>query len=164
MHFIKLIVLTLLIILFFSSSPLASALENFSIKTEPQKIYSDSPFYPIKRLYEKMASKILIFNDTKINYEKKLLNKRFTELKYSVENNLLDEIQRSSERFSFQAGIYTQRVNDIDDKKIKQKVISEFSRYASDSAILKSKVPEGSFTRLIQYNIDTLKILSNKLE
>lgn len=138
--------------------------DEFLILTETQKIYSDNPFYPVKRLWEKMALKMLFLSDAKVNYEKKLLNKRFSELKYSVENNLLDEIQRTSERFSYQAGIYSDKVRFYGDERFKQKVIQEFAKYASDAAILRKQVPEGSFTRLIQYDIDTLNILSDQLK
>lgn len=138
--------------------------DEFLILTETQKIYSDNPFYPVKRLWEKMALKMLFLSDAKVNYEKKLLNKRFSELKYSVKNNLLDEIQRTSERFSYQAGIYADRVRFYGDERFKQKVIQEFAKYASDAAILRKQVPEGSFTRLIQYDIDTLNILSDQLK
>lgn len=138
--------------------------DEFLVLTETQKIYSDNPFYPVKRLWEKMAPKMLFLSDAKVNYEKKLLNKRFSELKYSVKNNLLDEIQRTSERFSYQAGIYADKVKSYGDERFKQKVIQEFAKYASDAAILRKQVPEGSFTRLIQYDIDTLNILSDQLK
>lgn len=138
------------------------AKDKFLISTETQKIYSDNPFYPLKRLWEKIAPKILFFEDAKINYQKGLLNKRFAELKYSVENNLLDEIQRTSERFSYQAGVYNEKVKSQNDKN-RRKVIEEFKKYASDVVILRDRVPEGSFTRLIQYDIDSLNILSDQL-
>lgn len=139
------------------------AYEEMLIPENPQRIYSDNPFYPVKRLWEKFAAKLLIFDDAKVNFEKKLLNTRFSELKYSVENKLLDEIQRASERFSYQAGVYTEKIKGQNDTNLKKNVLEEFKRYASDAAKLRSKVPEGSFSRLLQYDVDTLKILSDQL-
>lgn len=162
----KLSVLKIFFVLFLSLSLLSSAIfaeDKFLIPTENQKFYPDNPFYSAKRLWEKIAPKMLFFEDAKINYEKGLLNKRFSELKYVVENNLLDEIQRSSERFSYQAGVYAEKVKSLNDASSKKKVIEEFEKYASDAAILRGRVPEGSFTRLIQYDIDSLSILSNQL-
>lgn len=160
----RLFILFATLFLFFLFITPIKAEEKFFISTQTQKFYSDNPFYPFKRLWEKLAGKILFFEDAKINHEKGLLNKRFSELKYAVENNLLDEIQRSSERFSYQAGVYTEKVNNQNDLTVKKKVINEFEKYASDAAILRGRVPEGSFTRLIQYDIDTLNILSNQLK
>lgn len=164
MDFKKIAIIVLFALLLISRKSNAFAEDKFLILTETQKIYSDNPFYPIKRLWEKIALKMLFLNDAKVNYEKKLLNKRFSELKYSVKNNLLDEIQRTSERFSYQAGIYADKVRSYTSKESKQKVIQEFAKYASDAAVLRKQVPEGSFTRLIQYDIDTLNILSNQLK
>lgn len=158
---LRILVALFLTLSFFTSEGFAE--DKFLIPTETQKFYPDNPFYSAKRLWEKFAPKMLFFEDAKINYEKGLLNKRFSELKYVVENNLLDEIQRSSERFSYQAGIYTEKVKSLNDASSKEKVIKEFEKYASDAAILRGRVPEGSFTRLIQYDIDSLSILSNQL-
>lgn len=158
----SIVLAALFFILAFFITPI-KAEDEFLIPTETQKFYSDNPFYPIKRFWEKIAPKMLFFGDAKINYEKGLLNKRFSELKYVVENSLLDEIQRTSERFSYQAGVYAEKVKNQNDEIGKKKVIEEFEKYASDAAILRGRVPEGSFTRLIQYDIDTLNILSNQL-
>ena len=154
--------LLLIILIFILISSPVSAQE---IKPEVQKIYTGSVFYPIKRLWEKIALNILFMEDSKINYHSKLLKARFAELAKVIEDNSIDQLQEVTERFSYQAGIYAQAVLSSSDRKLKSKVVGEFKNYQNSIIKLQEKVsPNTSFYRLVQYDIETLQILSDQLK
>lgn len=129
----------------------------------PQKIYPGSPYYPLKRLWEKISAKFLFFDDAKVNNNRRLLETRFSELFYVVDQKLLDEIQRSSERFAYQAGIYTESVkgkNNADKGFTKQ----ELKKYIDDLGKLRDEFSaNSSYWMLVQHDINTIGILSAQL-
>lgn len=166
----KYILVTTFIILFclsffsvFVTSSYAKA-EALNIKTTPQKVYPDSSSYYFKRLWEKIYLRLMIFPNTKTNYEKNLLDKRFSELVYVVNNNLLDYLEQASQRFAAAAGVYTDSLinQDVDSKT---KTIADFKKYSDNLQILTSVYPyDSSFWMLVTHDINTLKILSERLK
>ncbi len=147
-------------------TPLVFAKSNLSdkIKPTPQQSYPGSPSYPLKRLSEKVFLKFLFFPNLRINFEKNLLDKRFSELIFVVDNDLLDEIQRSSERFAYEAGIYT---NDLlnGSKESKEKVKADFNQYTQNLQLVRDVYPaNSSYWMLIEHDINSLKILSSRLD
>lgn len=121
-------------------------------------------YYLFKRGYEKILEKFQFSNASKLNYHQNLLLTRLSELKYVAERKDLGELQKSTERFSFEAGKLTQlseKLSGIDKTSIRNK----FKEYKQVLEKLRDLyIYNSSFWRLIQYDIDTLDILSKKLE
>lgn len=121
-------------------------------------------FYNVKRGYEKILEKFQFSNASKLNYHQNLLLTRLSELKYVAERKDLGQLQKSTERFSYEAGKLTQlseKLHSIDKASIQNK----FKEYKPVLEKLRDLyVYNSSFWRLIQYDIDTLDILSKKLE
>ena len=137
--------------------------ENLAIKNEV--INPGSFYYSFKRLWEKGMDKLQFSKELKINFYKSQLKTRLAELNYVVENKLLSEVQQSSERFSFYAGILTDelvRQNKVQDK---EKAIKEFEKYSIFLNKLRDNYPANtSFWMLIQHDINSLDILSKRLK
>lgn len=165
---IKIAVFTLLFYLFnmlaLGISP-TYAQENTKPKiiTSQQSLYPDNPFYRFKRLGEKIAVKLLIFPDAKSNFQRSLVEKRFSELVYVVENNMLDNLQKSSERFAYEASIYAEGLTNRGTQE-KTTAKEDFKRYTEGLQILSSYYPWGTgFWMLVQHDINTLTILQDRL-
>ena len=140
-----------------SSSNLKSNIE--TITTEPGTLS-----YQIKRLLEKISGNLLFFSDSKLNHEKKLLNTRFSELQYIAASENLEEVQRSSERFAYQAGIVANLVQDASPKE-KEKVINLFKIYKEDLNQIKFYFEmDSGFWILILHDINTLDLLTARLK
>lgn len=120
--------------------------------------------YLISRLFEKVSEKILFMEDSKVNFSKKILNKRFSELAYLAEKKDTEELQKSSERFSYQAGILAELVKDQPSTE-KEKVISLFNSYKDDLNKIKHNYEQDSgYWILMLHDINTLSILTARLE
>lgn len=128
-----------------------------------ESINPGSPAYSLKRVYEKAFEMIQFSKAAKINYLKSLLRIRLAELKYGVENKALSEIQKSSERFAYQAGVLINKV--VKQNKGKERVIEDFKLYEQLLEVLRDKYPaNSSFWMLIQHDINTMKILTDRLK
>lgn len=120
-------------------------------------------YYSFKRLWEKGMEKMQFSTQSKINFYQSQLNTRLAELNYVVENKLLSEVQASSERFAYYAGILTGEL--VKDNIDKEKVIKEFEQMQIFLDKLRDKYPaNSSYWMLIQHDINTLKILSESLK
>jgi len=94
-----------------------------------------------------------------------LLKTRLSELDYVVNNKVLSEVQTSSERFAYQAGILTQELIKQNNSDEKTKLVKEFEKYGNFLANLRDKYPaNSSFWMLVQHDINTLSILSEHLK
>lgn len=130
---------------------------------EEQETNPGMPNYNIKRLLEKISERILFMSDSKISYVQKLLKRRFSELKFIVENKNLDEVQKASERFAYQAGILTELVTEKPQKE-KQRVIALFKNYKDDLNVLKFNFElDSSYWILMLHDINTLDSLTARL-
>lgn len=158
----KKIIFSFLIVFLIVFQPITiNAEENLSFKNEA--INPGSFYYPFKRVWEKGMDKLQFSNQSKINYYKSQLSVRLAELNYVVENKVLSEVQTSSERFAYQAGILTDEV--VKSNKNKDKIMQEFKQMQVFLGPLRDKYPaNSSFWMLVQHDINTLGILSEKLK
>ena len=152
----------LLMFLFISqSSELIRAHESITIKNET--INPGSFYYSFKRAWEKVSEKLQFGEQSKINFYESLLKTRLAELNFVVEKKLLSEVQTASERFSYQAGILSSEI--VKTNKDKEKTIKEFKQMQIFLDKLRDKYPaNSSFWMLVQHDINTLTILSDKLK
>ncbi len=132
------------------------------LKTE--SVNPGSFYYPIKRLWEKGRARLLFNMQSKVEFNESLLKTRLIELNYVVERKLLSEVQTSSERFAYQAGILTEElVKGSQDKK--EEAFKKFDQFSKMLEKLRDNYPaNSSFWMLVQHDINTLKILSDKLK
>lgn len=137
--------------------------QNIEIKKE--SINPGSIYYPLKRVWEKIIERIQFTTSGKISFHKSLLTSRLAELKYVVDNNLLNELQTSSERFSYQSGIFIQELSKSNQSNTKEKTEPMFTSYSKLLEQLRDKYSaNSSFWMLIQHDINTLQILLQNLK
>lgn len=121
-------------------------------------------YYPFKRLIEKGRERVTFSQEGKISLYKSLLKIRLSELKYVVNKKILSEVQGSSERFAYTAGILAEEVKMQNQTDQKKNLIREFGLYSKFLETLRDKYPaNSSFWMLIQHDINSLKILSDSL-
>ena len=121
-------------------------------------------YYSFKRLWEKGVEKLQFSKKSKINFYQSQLKVKLAELNFVVENKLLSEVQTSSERFAYQAGILTEELLKQNKAEDKEKFIKEFEQMQNFLDKLRDKYPaNSSFWMLVQHDINTLKILVEKL-
>lgn len=131
---------------------------------ESQETYPGKPYYQMKRLKEKVSELLIFFPDSKLNYSRKLLRTRFSELNHIIQEQSLDEVQRSSERFAYQAGKLTE-LAEKEPKEAKEKTINLFKTYQDDLNQMKYKFEQDSgFWILVLHDINTLDYLTARLK
>lgn len=128
-------------------------------------INPDSFYYPLKRAWEKLREKFVFSTKDKIKYENLLVKNRLAELKFVVENKILSEIQHGSERFAYSAGILTDAAVKDGAKRTKENITEDFKRYNPLLEKLRDNYPaNSSFWMLLQHDINSLQILSERLK
>ncbi len=157
---IFLIALSLYILL-----PSSSYAESISQSIKEPLIKPNGGFYYIvKRGYEKILEKFQFSDNSKLNYRQNLLITRLSELKYVAERKDIGELQQSTERFSYEAGKVGQLAEKLSSSD-KTSVQNKFKEYQPVLEQLRDLyVYDSSYWKLIQYDIDTLDILSKKLK
>lgn len=162
--FSKLTILSVFIVILLPQlSGLGYALELDELGLPKTSVNPGSFYYPFKRLLEKGQEKLLFFADSRRSFYSSLFKTRLAELSYVVNNKILSEVQGSSERFAYQAGILTEEMIGQKDED-RQKTVEVFKRYSDYLAQLRDQyAANSSFWMLIQHDINTLKILSDKL-
>ena len=135
------------------------------LEIKSQIIYPGSFYYPFKRVLEKVEEKLQFSGQSKISFYESLLKTRLTELNYVVEKRFLSEVQTSSERFAYQAGILSEELIKQSKVKDKERFIKEFEQYKKFLPNLRDKFEaNSSFWMLVQHDINTLNILSDQLK
>ena len=134
------------------------------LKLEKQLVNPDSFYYPAKRYIENLQNMFMFSKDSKVNLHKNLLKKRASELKYIVEDRVLSELERGSQRFAYQAGILVEEAEKDYTEQGKKEIKDQFSKYKKLLDQLRDNFKaNSSFWMLIQQDIDTLDILSEKI-
>lgn len=152
-------------VIFLSLCPLAINAAEESVTLKNEAINPGSFYYPFKRLWEKGIEKLQFSKESRINFHQSQLKIRLSELNYVVENKLLGEVQQSSERFAYSAGILTDELVKESKSGEKEKVIQTFETYVKFLEKLRDVYPANtSFWMLIQHDINSLKILSDRLK
>ena len=139
-----------------------SVYANEQLSLPDTKINPGSFYYPFKRILEKGWEKLQFGKTQKIDFYKSQLKTRLAELNYVVEKKLLSEVQSSSERFAYYAGILTGEL--VKENIDKEKAVKEFEQYSNFLEKLRDKYEaNSSFWMLIQHDINALGILSDQL-
>lgn len=129
------------------------------------KITPDSFYYPFKRLWEKTRERFIFSTEGRVKFYDSLFDTRLIELKYVSENRSLGEIERSSQRLSFQAGVLKEELKKLNHAERIQQVLDKYEMYSKLLGNLRDLYPANSaYWLLLQQNIDTLKILSDNLK
>ena len=131
----------------------------------PQTVINPGSFlYPVKRAAEKILYFIQFSQTAKFNYQKDLLQTRLAELSDVAQNKSLGQIETSSQRFAYQAGILSDFIVSNQLKKEGNVLLSLFSKDAAILAKLRDLYPaNSSYWLLLQQDIDTLMLNSEKI-
>lgn len=120
--------------------------------------------YPLMRLEEKLLEKFQFNKEAKKKYYQDLVQKRLAELKFIIDNSYLDELEKSSQRVSYQVGILTDYVVR---EKLDSKKSTVIDLYKKDKLILEKLRDKyhsnSSFWMLIQHIINSVDINLQKL-
>lgn len=159
------IIIFSLTLLFFEPTWLVYAEGTEQLELPKITISPGSLYYSFKRLLEKGYQRIIFSKESKISFLISLLKTRLSELNLVVNKKDLSEVQGSSERFAYQAGILTEELLKQNNFNDKGKVIKEFENYSRFLSTLRDKYQaNSSFWMLIQHDINTLSILSDRLK
>lgn len=151
-------------IILFIAPAFVFAEDQQEISLPKTSINPGSFYYPVKRLFEKGRERLIFSQEGKASFYSVLLKNRLSELKYVTDKKVLSEIQGSSERFAYHAGILTEVVEQGKSGD-KENIIREFEKYSKFLEGLRDNFPaNSSFWMLIQHDINTLSILSAKLK
>lgn len=133
------------------------------IELKQEMINPGSFYYPAKRFLENTQKMFMFSKDAKFNFKKTLLKKRMSELKYLTNNRILSEIERGSQRFAYHAGVLVEENGEKSEKE-KEEIKKIFKDYKVVLEELRDKFKSNSsFWLLLQQDIDTLNILTQKL-
>jgi len=131
---------------------------------QPPKIIPGTFKFKLERAWEKVYLSFLFSNKWRVNYHSKLLDKRFSELNYIVNNKDVSLMEDASNRFSYEAGVLEETL-EFEDAKERSGTILKFTDYSEYLPKLRDEFPANSSNWLfIQQNIDTLNILSGTLK
>lgn len=117
------------------------------------------------RLFEKISLFFKFSKENKLDYMIYLQEKRLADLKYAVDNDEGDLIEELSSRYSTYLGNMT---NFISERKIKYKKEEILKMMENHSKIIENLQKNFEFESglwiLLQHDINTLKIFSDKLK
>lgn len=134
-----------------------------SVRLPEVKIPPGYFLYNFERLIEKAQVNFYISPDSKVDFYKNLLQKRLAELIYIVDHGYLDEVEKSSQRVSYQVGILTDFVVS---HKLNNKESAIKNLYNDDKRILEKLRDKyhsnSSFWMLIQHVINSIDFNSQK--
>lgn len=159
----KIMVLFLVLFLFFTQTAVLAVDINLpNVIITPEKYL----FFSIKRLFEKGLVYAQLSNDSKEDYYRGLTLKRASELKFVIENKFLGEIEKASQRFSFEIGTLSDYIaanKDLEKKKASTKDL--FNNYKGFLENLRDKYPaNSSYWMLVQHSINSIDLNLEKLK
>lgn len=119
--------------------------------------------YNFERIIEKMQVSFYISPDSKADFYKNLLQKRLAELKYIVDHGYLDEVEKSSQRVSYQVGILSDYIKNENLKSKKDSIHKLYQENKVILEMLRDKYQANtSFWMLIQHVINSIDLNSQK--
>ncbi len=122
-----------------------------------EKINPGSSLYAVKRAWEKIGDFMTFSKAKRIKYNEELLKRRLIELDYVTQNQLLGEVERSSQRFIVFSAKLTENLSANGKSDDKQRVIGELLLYRKYLITFRDRFPaDSSYWRLVQYDIDTI--------
>ncbi len=122
--------------------------------------------YSLKRSFEKALLVTKFNKNSKADYYYDLTQTRMSELKYVIENSLLGEIERSTQRVSYQVGILSDFIQNDEELETRKKSTAEaLGNYRSLLVELRDKYSYGSsYWMLIQHVINSIDLNLEKLK
>lgn len=121
-------------------------------------------YYPVKRLWEKLMQKLQFNEEAKIKSYTSLVDLRMSELDYVIKTQRLGELERATQRFSFQLGVLSEYLIRIKSQDKKVQVASKLESFIAPLEELRDKFPaNSSFWMLIQHDINSAKQYLEKL-
>ncbi len=161
MNYIAGIILPVVLFIFLPNSSLVYAAQDIDLPSV--FIQPGMTYYPVKRLFENLMEKFQFTDDTKAKYYEDLLQIRLAELKYIVDKDYLDQVEKSTQRVSYQVGILTDYVVG---KKLNNKKQNLVNLYKEDKIILeklRDKYPfNSSYWMFVQHIINSIDINQQK--
>lgn len=123
-------------------------------------------FFSIKRLVEKGIFYTKLSKESKVDYLRDLTLTRTAELKYVVENKLLGEVERSTQRLSYQVGALSDFiVANAELQNKKQNTVNLLDGFKKPLATLRDQYPaNSSFWMLVQHSINSIDLNLEKLK
>jgi len=156
------VILFIVILVFSTNLPLVYASQEINLPSV--LIQPSMTYYPAKRVFEKFIEKLQFTNENKEKYYEGLVQKRLAELKYVVDKNYLDQVEKSTQRVSYQVGVLTDYVVF---KKMNNKKQNLADLYKENKIILerlRDKYPANSgFWMLVQHTINSIDINLQKI-
>lgn len=150
-------------VILISSEAFASNLNLPTTAINPDKYL----FFSIKRLVEKAVLYSKFTQESKADYYKDLILKRAAELRYVVDNEILGEIERSSQRISSEVGTLSDYVN-VNKVKLgkEKKPVSELLESLKPLlGELRDHYPSNSsYWLLLQHSINSIDLNLEKLK
>lgn len=161
MKFVVEIILSIIIFVFLTNLSLVYGQQGINLPSV--FIQPSMTYYPVKRLFENLMEKFQFTNENKEKYYEDLLQKRLAELKYVVDRDYLDQVEKSTQRVSYRVGILTDYVVR---KKLNNKKQHLVDLYKEDKMILeklRDKYPSNSsYWMLVQHIINSIDINQQK--
>lgn len=153
----------ILALFFIFWSPLIVIAQGNGITLKNESINPGSFYYSFKRLWEKGLERLQFSKQSKVHFYQSQMLTRLAELKFVVENKILSEIQTSSQRFAYTAGILTNEV--IKDNVDKKNTAEQFQNMQKILSKLRDNYPaNSSYWMLVQHDINSLNILKEGLK
>ena len=147
------------------ASHLANAQELDRLNLPKQSLNPGDFYYPVVRLWEKIAENFNFGTEAKFKYSNSLIDKRMSELGYVVKNKRLDEVQRSSQRLAYQVGTLTDFLIKQGNKQTKDQLKIKINTFFPALSELRDNFPaNSSFWMLVQHDINSLKEYREKLK
>lgn len=123
--------------------------------------------FNLKRLIEKGELFTKFSKESKTDYYKDLTLRRMAELKYVVENKLLGEVEKSTQRLSYQVGILSDYIN-MNRLELAQNIptiTGLLINYKNILDNLRDKYPaNSSYWMLVQHSINSIDLNLEKLK
>lgn len=123
--------------------------------------------YSFKRLFEKAIIFTKFSKEAKVDYYRNLTLTRMAELQVVVDQRSLGEVEKASQRLSYQIGVMSDYVaaNKKELSKDQQDVVNTLNSFKGLLANLRDKYPaNSSYWMLIQHNINSIALNLEKLK
>lgn len=134
-----------------------------SVRLPEVKIPPGYFLYNFERIIEKIQVNFYFSPDSKVDFYKDLLQKRLAELKYIVDRGYLDEVEKSSQRVSYQVGILSDYIKNENLNNKKDSIHKLFQENKVILEMLRDKYQaNSSFWMLIQHVINSIDFNSQK--
>lgn len=122
----------------------------------------------VANVLEKFKEKATLFfkfsKDSKLNYEKYLLEKRLAELKYVIDSKEWDPVEETSSRYATYVSKFSEGAIKNTSKEKKGEIIGVFERHEKIiEALQRNFEYDGGWWLLLQHDRNLIRMFSDKL-